>query len=369
MLIRKAWRIFSSAMLSVVGLFGLSACYVGESGLLDDALPVDIYALIENDRQVFVSRQDDHIAGVLIFDVSPDGTRRMKLGPDEDWIPAPEAKFFPHPSRAYFIAILEDIQGGDRPDTYIPFQLVQDGFVVFIDTESSRVQGRADLLARSRSAVTDGRRITYQMISSDEEQDAIRQAREFAERREREREERAAQRQREREERERQRQEGERQERERQERERQELADFRTDGYAMPNLFEAILRGDMGAYNAADHALYLKTFAEMFYSAENNRACNAVVTTPAMGALAVMGSVDALGLMFGPLMEAHRRGSSGRDQAFGDGVRAGTEGTISLVQAEALGRRDARLFYSRHGCVSPTAIRFFANFNRFALLN
>jgi hypothetical protein len=359
-ILHSAVRTFASFAVMI----GLSGCWMGPNGLLDSEPSVAIESLFENGRHAFVSESDDR--QIAIIEVLPDGARYAYGVGDEAWRPISDVKAISVTVEGS-TEILHVVVGsmGGRSE-YIPF-FVTDGYLVFVVAEK-HVEDADELLADIHAAVTDPQDVSwvrYRAIPPEDAEVLISRledaAQERAEQRQAERERQAA------ENAERGRRERERQEREREERERLQAAEFRSDGYAVPRLFEAIYSGDTRGWRSADHALYLHSFALIFYNAGDDRSCNAVISPPAVAALSISATGNTLGMLFGPLVEAHRQGSAGRDQAFGDGARAGAQGTMSLVQAESLGQRDARLFYSRHTCVSPTAVRFFANFNRYVI--
>ncbi|WP_340107537.1 hypothetical protein [Pikeienuella sp. HZG-20] len=139
---------------------------------------------------------------------------------------------------------------------------------------------------------------------------------------------------------------------------------FPKTGYRKGNLLSAIYEGRTRGVDPAPYGFYLSTFATMFINAED-RACQVLVGPRARGALVALGSVDALQKILGPLFDAHKRGSDGRDDAFGDGMAAGLQGTLQGAEAEASAKADAQTFYNRHRCASPVAILFFQKFNAF----
>ncbi|MEM1386107.1 MAG: hypothetical protein AAF748_14280 [Pseudomonadota bacterium] len=143
--------------------------------------------------------------------------------------------------------------------------------------------------------------------------------------------------------------------------------DFDAARFADPGLFAAIFTGDTDGYSRLDHGLYLWAFAEMFVNADDSAAaCRALVGTRARNVLSAMSVGDMVGTFVGALEELHGQPSPSRDGALVDGAQSGIQTTMSLVQAEMFGKRDARRFFADYGCTSPEARRFFYNFNAFA---
>ena len=317
--------------LSAALALGLSGCWLGEVDLLEGEPNYSLESFYGTGQKVFQSGDS-----LLIFEISSTDTRfRMSTG--EGWQPISHIRKIEEDPPGHYVAVLP--VGANTQAYYMPFVYRKDGFTIPRGTGTAET--KQDLIAKARAAYREQKIVTWRLLSPEEAVIALHRAGGKKDGSKGKPESTAE----------------------------PEVSSFRSDGYLYPDLFEAIYQGDTGDFSAESVAFYLQNFALMFRNAGDDRSCNAVITAPAISALTMKASADTLGMMFGPLFDAHKAGSSGRDEAFGDGFNAGEKGVGSLLQAQARGESDAKLFYSRHRCVTPTAARFFANFNRFAVGN
>lgn len=133
---------------------------------------------------------------------------------------------------------------------------------------------------------------------------------------------------------------------------------FPTAGYSNSEFLDAIYQGETEQIELGSVGFYLTAFTGMF-TRSNITECRGVISTATAARIAAAGSADVLGQIFGGLVEAHRDRGDSRDDLFaqGFGAGAGTFGGMALSEAGA--EADAKLFYSRHGCDSLVAKRFF----------
>lgn len=144
---------------------------------------------------------------------------------------------------------------------------------------------------------------------------------------------------------------------------------FPTEGYTNPKFFRAIYEGRTEEMRVSQVGLYLTTFLSMFTNAKDAPECRNVVSQTTLFRIAGGGSQDVLGRIFGGLAQAHRNRGGNRDDLFGQGFDAGTGTFGGMILSEASAEADAQLFYSRHGCDTPVATRFFGNISDFAVQN
>ncbi|MCK8515085.1 hypothetical protein M0534_01895 [Methylonatrum kenyense] len=352
------------ASLLVTMPFAFSGCWLGDSSLLDAEPSVEINEIFQNGRHVFINRNDEII--LLIIEVSSDSTRVAYANQSgKEWSTIEDVKKIESNDQLFHIAIVD--RGLSELKEYWPFVATSNSFYFHFGA-GRPVSGKSEMAELINASISGGEVKNWAGFESVPEGnvDAVMsEIRAFweqgAQEKQAEEKKQAAETQAS--------EEGDstKQERNDQTRQRDTPAAFRSDGYARSQLIEAIYSGNTQRFIPADHGLYLLSFATMFYHAEGDHACNIAVSAPALTTLTTLGTTDALSILMGPMLEAHRRGSRGRDQAFVDGARAGEQGMVAGMEAEGSGQNDARLFYSRHGCATPVAKRFFINFNQFVL--
>ena len=133
---------------------------------------------------------------------------------------------------------------------------------------------------------------------------------------------------------------------------------FPTAGYSNPELLDAIYQGQTEQIDLGRVGFYVTAFTGMF-TRSDIAECQGVVSTATAAQIASAGSMDVLGQIFGGLIEAHRDRGGSRDDLFAQGFGAGGVTFGGMALSEAGAEADAQLFYSRHGCDSLVAKRFF----------
>jgi hypothetical protein len=141
---------------------------------------------------------------------------------------------------------------------------------------------------------------------------------------------------------------------------------FPTEGYSNPAFFRAIFDGRTEGMHVSQVGFYLTAFLSIFANAEDAPECRTVVSQATLMRIAGAGSVDLFGQILGGLVDAHRNRGGSRDDLFGQGFGAGSKTFGGMMLSEVSAKADAQLFYSRHGCRSPVAVRFFGNVSDFA---
>lgn len=317
--------VFSAAL-----ALSLSGCWIGAGNILDSEQTVSIAGFYGTGQKVFQAGDT-----ILVLEISPTDAR-FRISADGEWARISHIRKIEGEPPGHYVAVVPE-DASSAQASYIPFVYRKSGITV--PNDMGAIKSKEELIARTRAAYQAQKVTTWELLSAEAGKVALSRSKAAKDASKSNPAPKTE----------------------------AEVSSFRGDGYLYPRLFEAIYRGDTRGLNPAPVAYYLQTFSLMFRHAEDDRSCNAMITAPAVSALTVLASADSLNKLFGPLFEAHQRGSRGRDQAFADGAGAGSQAVGSLLEAEMRGESDAQLFYSRHRCTSPTAVRFFVNFNRFAV--
>ncbi|EYD74998.1 hypothetical protein Rumeso_03422 [Rubellimicrobium mesophilum DSM 19309] len=137
---------------------------------------------------------------------------------------------------------------------------------------------------------------------------------------------------------------------------------FDASGYAAGELLTDMFDETYEGLNPCPVGNYLQVFTTTL---EEREECKRKLNPETVIFLTAAQFADAVGTMLGGLADAHSEPAESLDDAFRQGAGSGAGAMGSLIGLTVAARADARIFYARHGCVSPVAVVMFLGIDNF----